>query len=148
MRSWGVVRPLAAAREPSGRAEVHARWEDLAPGATRPKVDAERSRSQFVDAPPAPSGWRTATGLLVLRTRSQTRRGGPHPPAWARQRDACERPTLLSQLAERGGGAAASLTDGKVLSLCFEDEAVSLRRARRAGALAGVARAVHTALVQ
>ncbi|WP_166295494.1 hypothetical protein [Bradyrhizobium sp. 2S1] len=68
--------------------------------------------------------------------------------AWARTRDPLDRPTLLSRLAERRAAAPASMTSQEVLALCSTDEKVSLRSARRAGALAAIARALHTAMVQ
>ncbi len=148
MRAWGIVSPLTPGRDPPGRAEVHARWEELSPGASRPEVDAGRPCPLFVDPPPIPSGWRAATGPLEFDLDSAHDEAGRIRRAWARQRDARGRPTLLSRLAERGGPAPESIVARRVLGLCFGDEVISLRRAGQAGSLAAVARAVHTHLVQ
>jgi hypothetical protein len=68
--------------------------------------------------------------------------------AWAVQRDALNRPTLLSRLADRGGDPPARLTSRRLLTLCDADERNSLALAEQAGALAGIARAIHVLLVQ
>ncbi len=148
MRSWGVVEPIAAGREPPGRAELHGRWEELTGRHIRPEIDAERAKPLFVDAPPVPARWRTQTEPLTFEFDATHDEAGRIRRAWGRQRDSMGRHTLLSRLAERGGAAPVSMTGRDVLSLCFNDEKVSLRRARCAGSLAAIARAVHTALVQ
>lgn len=148
MRNWGVVEPTAAGREAPARAELHATWQELTGRHTRPEVDAERPRPLFTDAPPVPARWRTQSEPLSFELDATHDEAGRIRRAWGRQRDAMGRQTLLSRLAERGGAAPRSMTDRAVLLLCFDDEKVSLRRARRAGSLVAIARAVHTALVQ
>ncbi len=149
MRSWGVVEPIAAGREVPGRAEVHGRWQELTSRHTRAEVDAERAKPLFVDPPPMPARWRMQGEPLTFELDAAHNEAGRIRRAWGKQRDALGRQTLLSRLAERGGAAPGSMTDRDVLSLCFDDdEKVSLRRARRAGSLTAIARALHTALVQ
>lgn len=148
MRSWGLVQPIAAGREAPGRAELHGRWPELTGRHTRPEVDAERAKPLFVDSPPIPARWRTQSEPLTFELDAAHDEAGRIRRAWGRQRDAMGRRTLLSRLAERGGAVPGSMTGRDVLSLCFDDEKVSLGRARCAGSLAAIARAVHTALVQ
>ena len=148
MRSWGVVEPIAAGREAPGRAELHGRWHELTGRHARPEVDAERAKPLFVDPPPLPARWRTQSEPLTFELNATHDEAGRIRRAWGKQRDLMGRQTLLSRLAERGGATPESMTGDAVLSLCFNDEKVSLRRARCAGSLAAIARAVHTALVQ
>jgi len=148
MRSWGVVRPIAAGREAPGRAEVHGRWGELTDRHNRPEVDAERANPLFVDAPPIPARWRAQSDPLTFELDTAHDEAGRILRAWGSQRDALGRQTLLFRLAARGGQTPKSITSREVLSLCFDDEKISLRRARCAGSLAAIARAVHTALVQ
>ena len=148
MRSWGIVEPIADGREAPGRAELHGRWHELTGRNPRPEVDAEQAKPLFVDPPPMPSHWRVRAEPLVFDLDPKHDEAGRIRRAWGKQRDASGRKTLLSRLAERRGGAPDSMTSRDVLSLCFDDERVSLLRARRAGSLAAIARAVHAALVQ
>lgn len=148
MRSWGVVEPITTGREAPGRAELHATWQEMTGRHPRPEVDAERSRPLFVDAPPVPARWRSQSEPLSFELDAANDEAGRIRRAWGKQRDAMGRQTLISRLAERGGAAPRSMASRAVLSLCCDDEKISLQRAQRAGSLAAIARAVHTALVQ
>jgi len=148
MRSWGLVAPLLNTADPPGRSEIHGRWDELTGHRPRPEIDPDLVRPIFVDPPPPPARWRAEGEPLSFVLDNIHDEDGRIRRAWARQRDFLGRQTLLSRLAERRAAAPASLTSQEVLALCSPDEKVSLRRARRAGALAAIARALHTAMVQ
>lgn len=148
MRSWGLVEPVAVGRDAPGRAEMHGRWHELTGHRARPEIDAEPARSLFFEPPDMPPRWRTPSEPLTFELDSQNDEAGRIRRAWRKQRDQIGRQTLLSRLADRGGASPRSLTARAVLNLCHDDEKVSLRRAQRAGALAAICRAIHTALVQ
>jgi hypothetical protein len=146
MRTWGLVSPLARGMDPPGRGEVHGRWSQLTSREARPEVDALPKVGIFVDPPPRPARWWSDTRPLSFDLD-----GGEAElirQAWKRSRRLDGSQTLLSRLAERKAPAPASMTDATVLALCDQTEKTSLRRARRAGALAAIARALHTAMVQ
>jgi hypothetical protein len=147
MRSWGIVRPLSTMQGPAARSELHWRWEELTDRRARPEVDAEPSKPLFDDVPPVPSRWRSQSEPLGFELDIAQDEAGRIRRAWARGRDDLGRTSLLSRLAERGG-VPRSMTSRDVLSVCHADERACLGRARAAGALAAIARAVHTALVQ
>jgi hypothetical protein len=148
MRSWGIVAPLGVNREGPGRAELHGRWQELTSKQKRPEIDSDPVKPLFLDAPPVPSRWRSASEPLTFELDAANDEAGRIRRAWAKQRDWSGGPTLLSRLAERKGAVPSSMTGPEVLSLCSEDEKISLRRSQRAGSLAAIARAIHTALVQ
>jgi hypothetical protein len=148
MRSWGLVEPIADGRDAPGRAELHGRWQELTGSRLRPELDAEPPKSLFFDPPEVPSRWRTASEPLTFELDSRNDEAGRIRRAWRKQGDSMGRQTLLSRLADRDGASPRSLTSRAVLDLCHKDEKISLRRAQRAGALAAVSRAIHTALVQ
>ncbi|TGS92714.1 hypothetical protein EN814_24040 [Mesorhizobium sp. M2D.F.Ca.ET.171.01.1.1] len=148
MRSWGLVAPINNATDPPGRSEIHWRWGELTSRSPRPEVDPDSARPIFVEPPPQPDRWRVEDRPLSFALDNKYDEAGRIRRAWARQRDALGRPTLLSRLAERRTAAPTSMTNQEVLNLCLPDEKVSLRRARQAGALAAIARALHTAMVQ
>ncbi|MDQ2803746.1 MAG: DUF6361 family protein [Pseudomonadota bacterium] len=147
MRSWGLVAPLIDAAEPPGRGEIHGRWDELTSRRARPEVDPKPARPIFVDPPSPTQRWRAEGEPLSFELDDAQDEAELIRRAWASQR-VLGRPTLLSRLAQRRVGAPPSLTSREVLALCSGDEKVSLRRARRAGALAAVARSLHTAMVQ
>jgi len=148
MRSWNIIEPLTVDRNAPGRAELHARWEELTSRHVRPEVDAEKPKSLFADAPPTPAKWRFASEPLDFQLDPKTDEAGRIRRAWQRSKDAFGRATLLSRLAERGGRAPSSMYGPEVISLLNKDEKVSIERARNAGSVAAISRAVHTALVQ
>jgi hypothetical protein len=148
MRSWGLVAPLPNTVGPPGRGEIHWRWDELTSQRSRPEVDNEAAQSIFFDQPPLPARWRIDSEPLSFVLDDTHDEAGRIRRAWARQRDKLNRPTLLSRLADRRAAAPLSLTSQEVLVLCSADEKVSLRRAQRAGSLAAIARALHTAMVQ
>lgn len=148
MRSWGLIRPLQNSGEPPGRSEIHWRWDELTAHRSQPEVDAEPPSPIFLDPPPCPPGWRQDGKPLEFDLDRGQDEDRKIRAAWEQQRDKLGGQTLLSRLAERGAGAPERLTSREVLTLCTPAEKISLRRARQAGALACIARGVHTALVQ
>jgi hypothetical protein len=147
MRLWGLI--AQRDRECPGRGEVHARWDEWTSHRPRPEVDAEEVAALFNDPPPLPKQWSSEKAPLSFELDHHQEEGARIRRAWARLRDPRGQPTLLSRLAEQRAKAPSHLTAPEVLAVCTNvEEQQSLHRARDAGALAGVARALHTHMVQ
>ena len=148
MRMWGLISPLQRNGEPPARSELEWRWDELTGRHERPEVDAVEHHSLFVDPPPAPKAWLRA-GELTFELDESNGEASRIRKAWRAQRDPFDRQTLLSRLAERKVPAPKRMAQREVLALCLDQhERDSLVRAERAGALAAIARALHTHLVQ
>lgn len=148
MRTWGIVRPLSHGREAPGRGELHGRWPVLTAKHGGPEIDPDPMKRIFEDPPPVPSGWRAQSEPLRFDLDDKHDEAGRIVRAWEKPLDNKNRHSLLYRLAKRGGAAPPSITSPTLLSLCDPDEKISLRRARCAGSLAAIARAIHTSLVQ
>ena len=62
IRLWGLV--AQRDRDPPGRGEVHARWDELTTHRPRPEVDAEEIAALFDNPPPPPKQWSSEKGPL------------------------------------------------------------------------------------
>lgn len=147
MRTWGLITPLPRNDEPPARSELEWRWDELTGRHPRPEIDAVEHHTLFADPPPAPRNWRR-TNQLKFELDESTGEARRIRKAWRAQRDPFDRQTLLSRLAEKAAPAPKRMAGRDVLALCERHEKDSLIRAERAGAIAAIARAVHTHLVQ
>jgi hypothetical protein len=147
MRLWGLIAQRDHGRPVRG--EVHARWDEWTSHRPRPEVDAEATAPLFDDAPLPPRHWSSEKAPLSFEFDHSQGEGARIRRAWARLRDPFDKPTLLSRLAERRAEAPHQLTAAEVLAVCSSvAEQESLHRASDAGAVAGIARALHTHMVQ
>ncbi|HZG33634.1 MAG TPA: DUF6361 family protein, partial [Sphingopyxis sp.] len=145
--NWGLVTPLSLNEAAPSRARLESAWPRLTARGAGPEVDAAEPHSLFVNPPPMPKTWRTreAIGFALDENQGEARL---IRDAWRSRRDQTGRVSLLSRLADRGKPAPAKFTARSVLALCSPAEQTSLIRAERVGALAAIARAIHTHLVE
>ncbi|NJR80314.1 DUF6361 family protein [Sphingomonas corticis] len=143
LRSWGMASRVAGLGEPPTETQLRALWPRL-----EVREDGDEGKSTTLDIfkglPPAPPGWRNKTGALGFALRASEaeylRR------LWGRAGAGGTRP-LLSRLTEQGV-TTESLWSSSVRRAATSSEHHALTLAERAAAVACIARAAHSALIE
>lgn len=143
LRQWGMMSRLTGANGSPTEGQLRAMWPHMAI-----RADGEKGGSSianlFEGLPDAPPGWANKTGKLDFTLRHREARY-----LRCKWKSAGERPgpPLLSRLVE-AGVAPESLWSPEVSRVADPSERVALVVAERAAALACIARAAHSALVE
>lgn len=143
LRSWGMASPVAGLGESPTETQLRALWPRL-----EVRGDGDEGKSTTLDIfkglPAPPPGWRNKNGKLEFTLRpseaNYLRR------LWERSGPGGTKP-LLSRLTEQGV-TTHSLWSSSVRRAASQSERDALDLAERAAAIACIARAAHSALIE